>query len=301
MLMRTRTHHGIGKCIAGRCDWAILKQGSSGDLDKQPRTIFFKAEPCFIKKFYNRFLPKIKNETRFILISGDADKTIPNQTDKRWGGYKNSPIEEIINKILDDPRLIHWYAENCDDPSHPKLSCLAVGLGKDQHEETLLKYSREKVDFSTRPLRAACRHRHRPGPQFETRREVSNLCETHWSTVVDATIEGLPWGKFLRRMRQFSFGICVTGGGIELAPKSWDLMLIGVIPIIKTSSLDEIYKELPVVIVDDWLPDTITPEKLKAWMAEFRPFYEDPLLREEVLYKLSMDYWWNKIINSEVK
>jgi hypothetical protein len=72
--------------------------------------------------------------------------------------------------------------------------------------------------------------------------------------------------------------------------------MMGCIPIIQRSALDAAYSPFPVVFIDDWVPEAITPTKLSAWLEELRPVYEDPLLRKQVLGKLTLTYWWNNVI-----
>ena len=54
--------------------------------------------------------------------------------------------------------------------------------------------------------------------------------------------------------------------------------------------------ELPVAFVDEWDENCLTSSRLAGWIETLAPFYEDPTLRREVLDKLSLDYWWSKIV-----
>jgi len=45
--------------------------------------------------------------------------------------------------------------------------------------------------------------------------------------------------------------------------RTWEAMALGCIPIVNTSPLDPFYKQLPVMIVDDW--STLTMERMKAF------------------------------------
>lgn len=61
-------------------------------------------------------------------------------------------------------------------------------------------------------------------------------------------------------------------------------------------TLDEAYSQLPLIFVDKWTSDTLSKEKLDKWFEEKKKYYEDEILRKEVLKKLTLDYWWDKII-----
>src|SRR5690606_23530407 len=103
-------------------------------------------------------LPKI--ESPFILITGSEDLTIPNQTDKRWRAFLPDE-KEIINRILADDRLIHWFAEN-RDAVLPKMSTLPVGYVFNGQQNNLVAVEAQpRVPIKHRPLRALCCHRTR--------------------------------------------------------------------------------------------------------------------------------------------
>ena len=63
--------------------------------------------------FANNYLPNIKY--KFFLLSGDTDKTIPDDD------------QSNVNTILNSPLLIAWYSQNCTKES-TKLKQLPIGL-----------------------------------------------------------------------------------------------------------------------------------------------------------------------------
>jgi hypothetical protein len=77
--------------IQSLCDWYI-SDTFNGDINIQPKNVFVKVE--FIIKFYNMHYKKIKKSSKFILITGFSDKTIPNQVDQRFS------IDEPQNIII---------------------------------------------------------------------------------------------------------------------------------------------------------------------------------------------------------
>lgn len=50
----------------------------------------------------------------------------------------------------------------------------------------------------------------------------------------------------------FHFIACIHGGGIDPSPKAWEALMVGTIPIIQHSTLDDAYSRLPVMFVHDW-------------------------------------------------
>ena len=70
-----------------------------------------------IQQFIQMALPFIN--TQFILVSGDCDLCAPTQMIPK----------ELIDKFLEDPRILAWYSQNLMLPKkHPKLRPIPIGL-----------------------------------------------------------------------------------------------------------------------------------------------------------------------------
>lgn len=287
--------------IAARCDWAIMTDRHEdeaclhGDTSSQPRTVFLSLRSLFsaIPYFYHEILPNISEA--FVLVSGSEDITIPNQVDKRWRPHT---IEEkaLIHKIVTDDRVIHWFIEN-RDVALPKTSTLPVGYvleNESKHVETIHS---PLLKIKDKPLKVLCAHRVRDGSQWEVRKNLTAFCNErfqNFSTVLTAELSEL---NFLQQIREHPFILCAQGGGLDPSPKAWLSIANGSIPIIKSSTLNDAYSQLPVVIIDEWNDSNLNVENLQRWVKELSPFYDDPTLRSEVLDKLSLNYWWKKIEN----
>lgn len=286
--------------IAARCDWVIMSDQKTGDfyvhgdLSRPPRTVFLSMRGFFssIPYFYEEILPKI--EGQFILITGSEDLTIPRQTDKRWREFR-ADEKEIIYRILEDERLIHWFAENRDTVL-PRMSTLPVGyVFTDQQNNLVAVDTLPPVPLTERPLRALCCHRIRSGPQWDIRRQVTNLSIEKFGDLVTVVEQGISEAEFIRLFEDHAFVLCVQGGGIDPSPKAWTAIANGSIPIIASSPLDDAYSQLPVAFVDGWNEHSLSEEKLRDWIQRLAPYYEDPQLRLKSLKKLQLDYWWKKI------
>lgn len=297
--------------VAALCDWAIMCNSKEddfegdvegdfyvhGDLSRPPRTVFLSMRGFFssIPYFYKEVLPKI--ESRFILITGSEDLTIPNQTDKRWRAFRPDE-KEMIYRILADDRLVHWFAENRDTVL-PKMSTLPIGyVFKGQQKNPVAIETRPRVPVSARPLRALCCHWIRPSPQWDTRRRVTKLSTERFSEFVTVVEQGVSEAEFLGLIEEHAFVLCVQGGGIDPSPKAWTAIANGSIPIIASSPLNDAYSQLPVTFVDGWDENTLSEKKLREWLHRLAPFYDNPEMRLEVLERLQLDYWWGKIINA---
>jgi len=72
--------------------------------------------------------------------------------------------------------------------------------------------------------------------------------------------------------------------------RTWELFLAGVILILKTSSLDQMYlqNDLPVIILNDWSElNNLTEDKLNQYLKE----NEEKRSFENILSKLTFSYW----------
>lgn len=289
--------------IAARCDWAIMSDREKndfyvhGDLSQPPRTVFLSMRGFFasIPYFYEEILPRI--ESHFILVTGSEDLTIPHQIDKRWRAFR-SDEKEMIYRILEDERLVHWFAENRDEVLS-RMSSLPVGyVFSDRKNEPVAVETRLQVPVKDRPLRALCCHRTRPGPQWETRRQVTKLSIERFSELVTVVDREVSEAEFLSLIKEHAFVLCVQGGGIDPSPKAWTAIANGSIPVIASSPLDDAYSQLPVAFVDRWDEHSLSEEKLCEWIQRLAPYYDNSELRLDILERLQLDYWWKQIINS---
>jgi len=276
-------------------DWSISQLGFIGRLDRQPRFIFVQAGPAQWNEFLDFFLPKIERNTSFVLISGGSDETIPDQVDQRFPEYSSIGLTRRLEQLHDDPRMIAWYVHNLDRYL-PKMIPLPIGYWEGNGTSLLRECNKVDpgTDLSRRPLKALSIHRHRDGAQWEKRKLVSDLAISHWSAFVDS-VDSIPKTQFSSRIREYSFVLCVQGGGLDPSPKAWVALLNGCIPIIEASPTADGYLGLPVVRIERWDSDALNIKLLSEWREELIPYFENPELRKIVLNKLSLGYWLDQI------
>ena len=87
---------------------------------------------------------------------------------------------------------------------------------------------------------------------------------------------------------KYAFVISPHGNGLD-CHRTWEALVLGCIPIVKTSKIDYLYENLPVLIVKDW--SDITKELLEKTVHDFknRTFQPD---------RVTMKYWMD-LINSK--
>ena len=82
----------------------------------------------------------------------------------------------------------------------------------------------------------------------------------------------------------YAFVVSPHGNGLD-CHRTWEALILGCIPIVKTSLLDNMYDNLPVLIVNSW--KDVTRELLTNTVINFK---------ERVFYyeKLTLKYWLEK-------
>jgi len=231
---------------------------------------------------------------QFILVSGSSDATLPRQVDARYPSFGFAE-RRLISEIINCPNLLHWFAENLDEGGHPKLSPLPLGMvfpcGAPRDGSIVPSVPR----LADRQPRVFCAHRHREGPQWLLRRRVSALAKGPWLDFCTEPDSELSKAEFMAEIEQYSFVICAEGGGLDPSPKAWSALLHGAIPIIHATALAPAYAHLPVAMIDEWRENALTRKKLAEWRDALLPWFDIPDKRQEVIRRLSSDYWWEII------
>jgi len=226
----------------------------------------------------------------YILVSGDCDSSIPNDV---------FPSRREFASFLDSPTLIHWFSQNCVDLSHPKLSPIPIGM--DYH--TMAEKDHE-WGSKTRPLMQdrMIRSLSLIAPPFWERKcRIYSNC--HFSTrtrfgydrqdaitnipkdLVDYEPSKIPRKVTWMRQTEYAFVLSPHGNGLD-CHRTWEALVLGCIPIVRTSPIDVLYTGLPVLIVREW--SDVCMELLEATIREFR----QKTFQTE---RLTLEYWIREI------
>ena len=244
-----------------------------------------------IPHFINVMLPLI--DFSFILVSGDCDETIPNE-------ILNT---SHFNKLLSDIRLIHWFCQNMTF-EHKKITKIPIGL--DYHtltqrplwgpmtschdqEKMLTMIKNKSVPFWNRNIKCYANFQFSMNTKLGYDRKDAyqkfnkNLVYYEENKVTRL----ITWNK----QKDFAFVICPHGGGLD-CHRNWEALCLGCIPIVKTSAIDNLYKDLPVLIINDW--NLIDNNLLNNTINDYKKKFEN---NEFNMEKLKLSYW-NNLINS---
>jgi hypothetical protein len=99
---------------------------------------------------------------------------------------------------------------------------------------------------------------------------------------------------FWKSCDEYAYVVCPFGNGLD-THRTWEVLVLGRIPIIKVSPLNVIFEKLPVLEVQDW--KYITTEFL---VSQFQLILQRMERGEYDLRRLHLDYW-NEHIRSVLK
>lgn len=280
--------------IAAECDWAFLVPCFYGKKDVLPGKIF--VHNVMLHHFIIYVLPAIPTEHKFVLVTSGTDRTIPTGSgDVRFGpifGF-NSTGGWAWNFLTQHPQIKHWYCEN-HDLTHPKVSTLPTGVV--EHDDTMKHIPILKLDVpvNKRGTNLFVGHRLRTSAgQWELRQQVTDLCKAvpYCISPPNEQLRGnrqdISQERYVESARSATFLVCVHGGGLDPSPKAWEAMMMGTIPIIQHNTLDDAYRQFPVVFVDDFRVLFGDKRAVKTRLRELKkllaPYYDDKLKRSVVL------------------
>jgi len=238
-----------------------------------------------IKHFINVLLPLINFS--FILVSGDCDETIPQEI----------LTSNDFNKLINDKRIIHWFCQNMTI-DHDKITRIPIGLDYHtltqrplwgpistcQDQETMLNMIRDKsIPFYNRNIKCYANFQFSMNTKLGyDRKDAYNKIDKNLIHYEENKVTRLiTWNK----QKDYAFVICPHGGGLD-CHRYWEALCFGCIPIVKTSSIDNLYKDLPVLIVKKW--EDININLLSNTISEFKRKYEN---NEFNLEKIKLNYW----------
>lgn len=235
---------------------------------------------------------------KIILIVGLSDNSFPDD------------CGENVVKLLHSPFIHHIFAQNFHFHSEWSDKVTHIPIGVDFHTpaykrnprflefdqylpplyqeqllnqivEGLLPTQQRKVsafvDFQHfDSMKEGCFHR---DIQFgENRTDIFQTLVANG--VVEYDVEWRKRSMLWQKKGQYAFSISPHGNGLD-CHRTWEDLILGCIVIVKTSPLDLLYRDLPVVIVQDW--KDVTLDNMNIWLAQYGDMGKSP--------KLMRNYW----------
>lgn len=241
---------------------------------KDGETIY--VHPDALGNFIVNYLPKLK--FKFVLVSGDSDTTVPQD------------IMHEANYLLGHPLLICWYSQNCIQVVD-KLRQLPIGLDFHTLERGAYSWgpqqslsSQQQDIINLQSLKIPKLSKCYANFQF--------LINTRYAQDRIDAINQIPNGLVFyepmkttrincwNNMLKYKYVISPHGNGLD-CHRTWEALVLGCIPIMKSSPLDPLFEGLPVLIVKEW--SDITQELLDTFEGN-----------NSQIQKLEFSYWFHE-------
>jgi hypothetical protein len=243
---------------------------------------------CHVARFIAKVLPQMTG--RFTLVTAREE---------------NTTRDFDVASVLANENVAHWFMENYEHPkallATGRITPLPHGLNYHKLDPASTNQSRDmglpappavqQLDMDrirqslpalrNRPLRVYCnfhlnmdtflRHPHalkRAQARGEARRALQDKDFIFWEP------RQAPRHLVWQRHADVSFEVAPRGNSID-CHRTWEALILGTIPIVKSTPLDPIYDGLPVAIVTDW--SEVTAAQCAKWKADFLPWFEQPL------------------------
>lgn len=230
-----------------------------------------------INNFFNNVYNKIKNN--FILITIETD------------GF------EIKKEWLEKEKLINWYTWN-KPYEHPKLKALPIGLNHERHYKQIIQSKRKEknkllmINFDTGT------HNERNKIMIKAKKEWSdfasfpkyntNTKKYQSKSYIEGTIRVNEAPEdYYKNLSEYKFVLSPRGAGID-CHRTWEALYMGSIPIVLKSSIEELYEDLPILVLNNW--DEISKELLEKTWEEFKE-------KKFKMEKITLNYWMEKIMD----
>ena len=242
-----------------------------------------------------------KLDRPFTLITTSNDDHCPPYLEFPPDEAKYPKLKEKTDLLLQSPNLLMWYAKN---PCivHNKLKPYPIGpkwqwrttqfYGENKYENLQIYKS-----FGTDPEKMFRDHTLKKDLVFLNFSQTTNnpLYRPHKScrhnVKSDLLKRGFKWNEnrpfkdYMQTMTTYKFALAPPGRGID-THRCWEALMVGTIPIVMSSSINELYQDLPVVVVEDW--NVVTEEFLHKKYDEIQKSTYD-------FKKVYCDYWVKKI------
>jgi len=228
--------------------------------------------------FKRKILRKIKNN--FILITGDSDLT---------------PSDH--KELLENKYLLHWFSQNCDI-KNSKTSTLPIGLDyhtiatyphwgskriSPEEQEKELMFIREISEDKENKIFTNFHLNINSAARERLYKELKG------STLFFFQEKPLSRIETWKMQKKYNFVFSPAGIGMD-CHRTWEALILGCIPIVETSFLDDFYAEFPIVIIKT--PADITKDNMINWVYKYKNSFDSNLE-----LKLRNNYWIEKIKN----
>ena len=195
---------------------------------------------------FSKLLPYVKKP--LVLITGDGDRSV----------FKDIKKETSLS-ILKSKKIVKWFTQNYDGTiKHHKIKNYPIGL--DLHTKRgsqlrscyqIFSYLKKSRNFDEkRKFKIFCDVHLTQNTKFNNPRallfKILKKCNHIYFLKKKTNFK-----KIVQYYSKYTFVISAHGNGLD-CHRTWEALYLGAIIITKKSSLDPLYKNLPVILVDNW-------------------------------------------------
>lgn len=255
-------------------DWRVAEKEKFDPKKVQLGDTIF-VEYGKLGRFASKYLPKIKH--RFILITPNCEFGTDN------------PQPGSFASLLASKKIAAWFVQNIDRPPSDRIIPIPIGLANQvwPHGQTSI----------LAPIAASAPS---PGSQERDRFIYVNFsigtnakarlpCLNHFKQVIPEPSK--LFCDYLTDLSHTLFVVSPPGNGLD-CHRTWEALLMGCYPIVISSTLNPLYEDLPVVVVQNW--EEATDEFLLKKQREFKN-------KSWCFEKLYAPYWFDKVREMQKK
>jgi hypothetical protein len=222
-------------------------------------TVFVKTD--YLDEYFHSIHPKIT--VPYILITHNSDDPIP-------GPYSH---------MLDDKKIIAWFGQNVENYSHPKLHPIPIGVANQcwKHGDIkILEQMQKLVDLQNRNIMLYMNF------SLDTNKPVREFVFKKFKKKKYCfAAPPKSFTKYLTDINRSKFVLSPRGNGLD-CHRTWEALYMGAIPVVKSSAIDPLFDDLPVLIIKRWGDIKLSFLKLK---------HKEILSQQINKDKLYIDYW----------
>lgn len=184
---------------------------------------FHKGDIVFVKTDYLQFfIDKYTIDAPIKLVTGVSDL---------------SATQSQSDYIVNHPNITQWIG--CNIPvSHPKITKILIGVGEPErpngNHETLIRVHNNRTSWDDKQ-NTIC---------------VPYHSNTHIDRALEHMLQKLPFEDYMKEIGKYKFVQCKRGNGID-THRFCEILLMGSVPVIDHSPLDDLYRQFPCIFVED--------------------------------------------------
>ena len=188
------------------------------------RETLSKGDVVFVKTdILSWFLDNRKIDVPITLVTGVSDL---------------SPTADECRRILVNPNITRWIGCNITR-SDPKIIKMPIGAGEPErpngNHDTLARLHAERIPWVDKSEEICVPHH----------------SGTHGSRTLQPTLPKLDFEAYMRALGQHQFVVCQRGNGLD-THRVCEVLLMGSVPVLEHSGLDDMYAQWPCLLVDSF-------------------------------------------------